>query len=41
MYFFLWKINLGIIQGANLFHVTDFVFIMCTLVNWVHKNIFK
>ena len=39
--FFLWEINLFIIQGASLYYVTDFVCIMCTIVNWVHTNIFK
>ena len=38
LYFFLlWEINIGLIQGANLYCVTDFVCIMCTEVNWVHK----
>ena len=27
-HFFLWEINLGIIQGAYLYYVTDFVCIM-------------
>ena len=35
--FFLWDINLGIIQGANLYYVTGFVCIMGTIVNRVHK----
>ena len=39
--FFLWEINVGIIQGANLYYVTDCACIMCRIVNWVHKNIFK
>ena len=38
---FLWEIKLGIIQGANLYYVTDFVCIMCKIVNWGHTNIFK
>ena len=33
---FLWENNLGIIQEANLYYVTDFVSMICTVVNWVH-----
>ena len=39
--FVLWEINIVIIQGANIYHVTDFVCIMCTIVEWVHKKYFQ
>ena len=34
---FIWEINLGSIVGANLCYVTDFVCLMCTIVNLVLK----